>query len=496
MSSASSGGLVPVTGRRWLGGRASGLLAITVVCFSCAGCALTAPPPRAEILERALPATTAIPPGWQQGGSGPGDIGDNWLATFQDPQLEAIVAEALANNPDLRQAASAVLVVAQSVNLAGAQLLPQVNGQLGETRTRDFDESQTNAAHQVNAVLSWELDIWGRLRAQKASAQASFAAASLDYAYARQSLAATTARSWFAAVQAANLLALAEQSEALYAQLLRVSQVRNRAGKVAEFDVVQAQASLDAAQASVQDARNNMAIAKRNLELLLGRYPSAEIAVAAQSTALPPPVNGSAPLSLLGRRPDILAAEQRVLSAFRVLEANRLALLPDVSLALEVGRFSDNVISLLNLNPWLGHGVIGMQVPIYEGGAQVAQIAIGDAREQAAVANYGGVVLNAFNEVETDLGNEHYYGQSLLYVDRGVVSLGKAVQLANDRYRAGASDMQSVLQLQTRELATRANAIDLRYALLGNRVNLYLALGSSFDTEPVVTPALQSALNP
>jgi NodT family efflux transporter outer membrane factor (OMF) lipoprotein len=464
------------------------------LCLS--ACSLTTPPDRAGVLQRALPGTTVIPQGWQQPDSRGGDVGDDWLASFNDPQLTAIVVEALANNTDLRQGASNVLVVAQSINLADAQMLPQIGGQLGETRTRDFDESDTNSAHQFNTVLSWELDIWGRLRAQKGAAQANYAAAALDYAYARQSLAATTAKSWFAAVQSTRLLTLAQESEAIYAQLLDMSQLRFKAGKVSEFDVVQAQASLDAAEASLQDAYNSQAIAKRNLELLLGRYPAAEITVALQSAVLPPAVADSAPLSLLGRRPDVLAAEQQVRSAFRSLEADRLSLLPDFAFQLELGRFSNNVVSLLNINPWLGHAAIGMQIPIYEGGALVAQIAIGDAREQGAVAGYGSVVLNAFNEVETGLGNEYYLKQRLVYVERGVVSLVKAVQLANDRYQAGASDMQTVLQLQTRELATRASAIELRYSLLENRVGLYLALGSSFDTEPMVPPALLSALNP
>ena len=460
------------------------------------GCALTTPPQRSEVLQRALPETTTIPQGWQQAGSLPGEVGDNWLASFNDPQLQAAISEALAHNTDLRQAASTVLIVAQSINLAEAQMLPQIGGELGETRTRDFDEHNTNAADQANVVLAWELDIWGRLRAQKDAAQANYATAALDYAYARQSLAATTAKSWFAAVQATQLLDLARQSEAIYASLLTISQVRERAGKVAEFDVIQAQASLDGAQASLQDAYNNLAIAKRNLELLMGRYPAAEIAVALQSSTLPPAVDGSAPLSLLGRRPDVLAAEQQVISAFRMLEADRLALLPDFAFQLEVGRFSDNVISLLDLNPWMGHAAVGMQIPIYEGGALVAQIAIGDAQEQAAVANYGSVVLNAFNDVETGLGNEHYYSKRLVYVDRAVGSLDQAVQLANDRYQAGASDMQSVLQLQARELATQASAIDLRYALLANRVGLYLALGSSFDSAPMVSPELAGLLTP
>ena len=474
--------------------RATTVMSLLFSCLWHTGCSLTTAPERDAILARALPQSTEIPENWTESGTLPGEVGDNWLASFQEPQLAPLVAEALANNPDLRQAASTVLAVAQSVNLAEAPLLPQIGGQVGETSTRDLDESNTNNAHQVNVVLAWELDIWGRLRAQKSAAQADSAAAALDYAYARQSLAATTVKSWFAAVQASRLLALSEASEALYGQLLQVSEARFRAGKVSEFDVVQAQAALDASRASLQDARNNLAVAKRNLELLLGRYPAAEIAVALQSDALPPPVAGAAPLSLLGRRPDVLAAQQQVLQAFRMLEADRLALLPDFAFQLEVGRFSNNLIGLLDINPWIAHSQIGMNIPIYQGGALVAQIAIGDAQEQAAVANYGSVVLSAFNEVETGLGNELYLDRSLVFVERGVLSLERAVKLANDRYQAGASDMQSVLHLQTRELASKANAIDLQYSLLGNRVSLYLALGSSFDSEPMVPPALLQQL--
>jgi NodT family efflux transporter outer membrane factor (OMF) lipoprotein len=475
--------------------RPGGWFFLLLACAWLTGCALSTPPERSEVLARALPPSTQIPAGWQQAGSATGEVGNNWLASFADPQLEQIVAEALANNLDLRQAASTVLVVAQSINLADARMLPQIGASAGERITRNFDENDSNNSHDVNIGLSWELDIWGRLRAQKAAAQADYAAAALDYAYARQSLAATTARAWFAAAQRIQLLALSEQSTAIYQQLLNVSQARRIAGKVSDFDVIQAQGALDLAQAELEAARNNVAIARRNLELLLGRYPAAELAVAVQSSALPAPVQASAPLSLVGRRPDVLAAEQQVRSAFRGLEADRLALLPDFSFQLEFGRFTDNIGSLLDINPWMGQSSIGMQVPIYEGGALVAQIDIADAQEQAAVAAYGNAVLNAFYEVETDLGNEYYISRSLTYIDRAVVSLGKAVDLANDRYQAGAADMQSTLQLQTRELSAMANALDLRYGLLANRVNLYLALGSSFDREPMVPPQLLSSLD-
>lgn len=470
-------------------------LALVAASLWLSACSLDTPPERSALLKDALPARTTAAQHWQAGGDAMA-VGDNWLASFADPQLEKIVAQALANNPDLRQSANLVLAVAQSVDIAGAQLLAQIGGKLGETRTKDFEHNDIHHGSSRTLSLSWELDIWGRLRAQKGAAQASYSAATLDYAYARQSLVATTAKSWFSAIQTSHLLDLAEQSRLIHSQLLRLSQIRQRSGKVSQFDVVQAQAALDEAQAALLAAQNSFATARRNLELLLGRYPAAEIAVASQTTHVPAELTTATPLSLLARRPDLLAAEQQVLSAFRLSEASRLALLPDLSFQFEVGRFSNDVVSLLKLNPWIAHSELGMQIPLYEGGALLAQIRIASAEEQAAIAAYGSQALNAFNQVETALDNEHNLKQRLGYAQLSARSLEQAVQLANDRYLAGASDMQSVLQLQSSALASQGEVINLRQTLLSNRVSLNLALGSSFDNEPVITAGLSATLKP
>jgi outer membrane protein TolC len=133
--------------------------------------------------------------------------------------------------------------------------------------------------------------------------------------------------------------------------------------------VAEASANLNTAESELRVAQGLYSDARPALELLVGRYPAAEIDISAAFAPLPASVAAGLPSSLLERRPDIVAAERQVLAAFRTEEAAKLALLPNVSLNLEGGRLSDRLLNLLHLNPWLFHSAIGMSVPIFEGGA-------------------------------------------------------------------------------------------------------------------------------
>ena len=459
-----------------------------------AGC-LSEPPQRDVILDQALPAATQFPPQWlgndEAARISPQALqmaGNGWLDAFADPQLNSVVQAALQNNPDLRVAAAQVAIAAANVTLTGSQLLPQIGISADKQWTKDFGQSNEYRTNQVSAGVSWELDIWGRLRAEEASAEAAYQASALDYAYARQSLVATTVKSWYRAVEAYRLLQLAEQGQALYTEVLHLVKVRAAAGKVSDFDITQAQGYLDTAETQVQSAQQDYAATRRALELLLGRYPAGDIQTARVLANLPPVIAADTPISIVARRPDVLAAEQQVISAFRLNESDRLALLPGFSLSLDAGRYSDGLLDLLNLEPWLGSGAIGMQLPIYEGGALRANIRISDEYQKQAVANYGSVVLRALNEVESGLIDEYFYDRSVLASEQALQQRVKAVSLAKQRYQAGASDMLTVLQLQAQQIATEASSIELRYSRLTNWVNLNLALGQSYNQQPVISP--------
>jgi len=247
---------------------------------------------------------------------------------------------------------------------------------------------------------------------------------------------------------------------------------------------------LNSAQSQLRGAQVTESEVKRVLELLLGRYPAAEIAVATNFVPVPPPVQAGLPASLLERRPDILAAERTVLATFRGTEAARLALLPSFTLGVEGGRLEDNLLSLLRLNPWLFRSAVGMTIPIYTGGELTARIKIATARQQGAVAAYGNTVLVGFREAENAFTNEGLFAQQLRFDEAALRDRTEAVRISRIQYKAGATDLLSVLQLQADRIASDIAVIKLRDAQLANRINLHLALGGSFESMPAVPPGL------
>ena len=468
---------------------------VFIVAALLAGCALKPPITHTELVDQALPQGTHIPPAWKAD-SNVRPVQDDWLKSFNDPMLDAIVAEAIANNLDLRQAADRVIIAQQNVIVAGAQLLPQVGVQLGATTVRDKDQNSDFNSSLVYAGVAWELDIWGRLRAQRAASEAAYEATALDYAYARQSLAALTAKSWYLAIETRQLLALAEQSVKIFSDLLDLVQVRRSAGKDSDLDVVDTRARLDTARSALEEAREAYGEAQRALEELLGRYPAAELAVASDYPLLPMPPGAGVPASLLERRPDIIAAERVVLAAFRQEEAAELALLPDFSISLAGGRLGSQVLSLLRLNPWFAAAGIGVSIPIYEGGALRAQVAIATAQQAQAVARYGSVALTAFREAENALANEQLLANRVPFESRALADRTAAVEIATVQYKAGRRDLLWVAQLQSEQIATAAALIKLRSIQGANRIRLLLALGGSFDALPATSFPNLSANQP
>jgi len=468
---------------------------VLVAAAALAGCALKTPPTHDEVVDQALPKDTRIPPAWRADPRG-GEVTNDWVKSFDDPVLDAIVAEAMANNLDLRAAASRVVIAQQAVVVVGSQLLPQVGAVLGGRTTRDEDHDGNSNAALAYAGVAWELDVWGRLRAQRAAAEARYEATALDYAYARQSLAATTAKLWYLAIEARQLVALSEQAVRIYSELLQLVTIRRSAGKDSDLDVVDVRAKLESARSEVERARETYGEARRALEVVLGRYPAAEIEVAATYALLPAPPAAGVPASLLERRPDIVAAERAVLAAFRGEEAAELALLPDLSISIVGGRLGDQILSLLRLNPWFATAAIGVSIPIYEGGALRAQVEIATAQQAQAVARYGSVVLRAFREAENALANEQLLLERLPFDQKAFADRTTAVRIATVQYKAGRRDLLWVSNLQTGQIATQDALIRLSATQRVNRIQLYLALGGSFDTEPAARVVLPPAQSP
>ena len=447
------------------------------------GCALSKSPSHTRVLTNSLPPNTIVPPTWAAF-QNTGEVSDDWVKSFHDPQLEAIVEQTISRNLDLRQAAGNVEIARQNVRLVASQLKPQINATFGLHTLRDKNDPSNFNSSEIVPAISWEPDVWGRLRAQRAAARAGYEATALDYDFARQSLAATAAKSWYQAVSTRQLVAVDEEAVNTYEELLRLTKAKLTAGQVAELSVAEASANVAEAENQLRSHQGLLSEEQRDLEVLMGDYPAASLKVATDFVPLPPPIQPGLPSDLLERRPDLVSAERQVLAQFRSLEASRLALLPSFSLTADGGRLFHEALSVLRLSPWFYQAAIGMDVPIYTGGALRTEVKIANVGQEQALAHYGSVTLNAFGEVETALSNEDVYSQRLKFMEQALSDRTESVRLASLKYAAGAIDLLPVLQLEASQLATKSEVVKLRNALLANRITLHLALGGSFDATP------------
>jgi multidrug efflux system outer membrane protein len=449
------------------------LTSIVLAPFLLVACATVPPPEAEETLVKVLPSTTEIPDEFQLDGVDNGDVDDGWIATFGDAQLDALVDEAVANNLNLRATASQVERAAGLARLAGASLKPMVGlGGGGGKTVSDMDVLSGNS-YNAALTMSWEADVWGKLRQRAAAGEAGLAATTADFAFARQSIAATTAKTWFLATEIDQQLSLAEDSVDIFSEVLEIVTVKERVGQVTMQDVYLTGADLSSAEESVQQATAARDSILRGLEVLLGRYPGADIETASEQLPLPPAIPVGLPSDLISRRPDLLAAEARVRAAFFLKEEARLAKLPSFDLSVSAGYTS--------LTDFIGNLSAGIIAPLYTGGALEGQLEVATADQMAAIAVYGQAVLTAFLEVENALANERIFTRRLELLDKVVDDNQRAYQLAVKQYDVGRIEVLNVLQIQARVLAARSALIRIQNERLATRIDLHLALGGSFE---------------
>jgi len=462
-------------------------LALLMCTTLMAGCATKAPPTRSDIQKQSATISTLTPASaWKAGGAN-GNIADNWLASFNDPQLDALVREAIANNPDLRVAATKVEQASQYVELAKASLRPAVN-LLGMGGYNLGDG--TSALQGVFVGATWELDVWGRLRYGRNAAQEAYASTQADFEYARQSLAATTARSWFTASEAWLQLQTAEEMVKSAQQLVTLAEKRQQVGSGAEQDVMLARANLGKFEDNVAQYRLAYSQALRALELLLGRYPAAELKARQDLDAFPGPVPVGMPLEMLERRPDMVAAERRVAAAFDRVGEAKAARLPRISLNASVADISSEVLQLKTDYENPSSGVGGRIVaPIYQGGALDTQVEIRTIEQKEAVAQYARMALSAIGDVENALAAEQTLAERVQLLQRIVADNQRALDLVQTSYRVGKTDLRSVEQQQLNLFAARLALLGVQSDQLRQRVNLHLALGGSFESASTPAPA-------
>ncbi len=453
-----------------------------IMCAALPMAACVSDPPTVEDIHLQTGALANMPlaEGWKAGAVA-GCITDNWLASFNDAQLNTLVAEAMINNNDLRVSATRVEQAGQYVELAQSALRPAVN----IFGTGGANMGGGEALQYFSLGASWELDLWGRLRYGRNAYRATYASAQADFEFGRQSLAATMAKGWFTATETWLQLKIAEDMVAAAQELVSLAETRWRVGVGSEQDVALARANLGSFQDTVKQVQLAHLQSLRAVELLLGRYPGAELQARHDLPVLPGPIPAGLPLEMLERRPDMVAAERRVAAAFNRVGEAKAVRLPRLVLNANVADIQSDILELQEdfESPTAGVGA-NLLVPLYQGGGLKAQVEIRTLEQKEATAQYANLALRALADVENTLAAAQSLAERDLILQQTLAYNQRALTLAQTSYRIGTIDLRSV-QLQLLDLHSASLALlRVQSEQLAQRANLHLVLGGSFEIPP------------
>jgi NodT family efflux transporter outer membrane factor (OMF) lipoprotein len=439
------------------------------------------------------PATLAVPDQWVAAATAPsGTLPSDWWTTFASPQLDDLVARALARNHDLHAAAARLEQALVQSRIAGADVWPTLDASMHADRQRrvfvgfPFGTGVPNTTfNQFGVALStaWELDLWGRVRAGHSAALADAQAAGAEFHAAALSLAGQTCKAFFAVLEARAQLALAEETAASYRSTATRARDRFARGVGDPVDLRLAESNLATADSNRERRADQLEAAQRQLEVLAGDYPRAGIATAATLPAPPAPVPAGLPAELLARRPDLVAAERRAAAADARVDQARAALYPRIALTGSVGTTTDEFAKILDDDYFVWSLGGNLLYPLFAGGRLQAQVDANAAQAREALAHWSSLTLHAYREVEQALASERWTGAQRVALARAASEASAAQALAQQRYDSGLAAFLEVLEAQRRALVTRTELLALDRARLDLRVDLCLALGGGFGAE-------------
>ena len=419
-----------------------------------------------------------------------------WMDLFENKWLNEAVYTAWSANPNLVAMAEQTLARGEEAVIAGASIIPQANVGVNGSRSKrnligfgfpNGSTSFTTESFSSGINLSWEIDLWGKLRDQRNSAKKRFEGAQADYEGARLSLAGKVARAWYGIVESEQQLELAEQMTETFEknQAFIANRFANGLASSLENDLAtSALASSQATETMRKRVRNAQV---KELESFLGAYPKGDVDRNFSNTLpelalapLPP-----TPAKTMENRPDLQAARLQLEASGYDLSAAKMNLLPSFSLSGGPGSRSEEFGDLLDnrFRTWEISGSVTQ--PLFNGGRIRANIRRSEALRKAAEANYRAVALRAFTEAETLLANESFLKKEENYLYNASMAAQTAAKTSWDRYQRGVQGIFDTLESQRRAFDAESRLLSTRKERIFNRINLFLALGTpALPTEP------------
>jgi NodT family efflux transporter outer membrane factor (OMF) lipoprotein len=467
--------------------RAAAWVVAAACAASLAGCADFRPP----VYERPeTPAKTE----WTRQGSitvSPAEtVQPNWWQGFRDPYLDKLITQALSGNYDIKVLAARIRVAQAQIGEAKAGQLPVVDLNAGGSVTKTTGQT-TVRSFNAGAQLSWDIDIWGKVEKGVQAQTAEFHATEADWRAGYLTLAAAVSTTYFQILQFDEQIDQQARTVQKNGQILNTYQAMFQNGLVPQIRVMQQQAEINRLTKDLIELRRSRDVTENALATLVG-VPAGNLKVPPgklQDRVQPPPVPAGLPSQLLARRPDIVAAEYRVLAAYDIVGQARLAQLPSISLTANGGAASFALSSLLKTFTF---GIApAINLPMLDPNVR-ARIKTTEAQVKVVESDYGRTVMNAFEEVESALVNVDAHKKQRIELQQQVDQLRVVSAQIEAQLKEGVVSQLEVFETERSLLTAQLSLLAVHQQILADTVTLYKALGGGWSDVQVRNAASNS----
>ena len=416
---------------------------------------------------------------------------DSWWALYGNTELDEFEKRLIAGNPTLAAALANYAQARALADQARAGLFPTIGLNADVTRNRlsnnqplRLPNAPPNFTYNSNSFagsVSYELDLWGQIRNEVAAGEANAAASAADLENARLSLLAQLVGDYIQLRSLDRDSAILDETVAAYARAVTLTEQRHDAGIAPGLDVSQAQTQLNAARSQVAQTLASRALMEHAIAALLG-VSASTFSIKPQIVAITlPQIPTGVPTTLLQRRPDIAGAQRRMMAANANIGVARAAYFPTLTLGAQGGFQSKSFSNWLSAPSAFWAVGPSALLSVFDGGLRRAQVAQARAEFDASAANYRGIVVSAFQQVEDSLATLNHYRDAVLEEKAAVDAAQRTLDFAMALYKQGATDYLTVVTSQTALLQNQLEALTLETLQLRASVDLILALGGGWE---------------
>ncbi|MCA6214953.1 efflux transporter outer membrane subunit [Ideonella sp. B7] len=433
-----------------------------------------------------------------------------WWKSFGDSRLDALVQQALENNRDIRIAVGRVREYAARADLAKAQALPEVTARGSSTRDKLSEERQVplasrtpvnSAAYEIQAQVSWELDLWGRVRRTNEAYIADLMATDEDRRAITLTVVSNVVSTYVQLLALDRELALLQKDVANRQEVARLAEVRQTGGAGTLLQVMQARAAAEEAAAAIPAKEREIAAAENALSILLGSNPSAVGRGRSLAQLTPPPVPQGLPASVLEQRPDVRMAEQNLRAANARIGVAKAEFFPTISLTGLFGYASTDLSRFITEKALFGSVGSQLVFKVFDGGRNDASVRAAEAVQVLHVEAYRRAVQNALMETEDALVYHQKTMEREQALGRQMKAVASLAELARKRYQGGQGTLFEVLDAERQLTAAERLKLDAQRDEHLSLVLIYKALGGGWKVaapdvlDSVATSPASSPMN-